>query len=156
MPWDELDGRVFIALPKRRTRIERALERVVPTPHNTLMTFEGESARFWTLADGTRTLDDLAAALEATPARVERFTARLAHRGLLTLHAQPSAAPDTRKGLGEAQGFRRHTCWSCALTHPLRASGRAVFFCPRCKRPNRLARGNTGPSGSGDESPPAN
>jgi hypothetical protein len=146
LPWDEVDGRVFVALPRRRTRVERWLSaRLFPTPENVLITLEGHAGAFWRLADGTRTLDDIARKLAALPGDAARmderalaFARKLAARGLLRLPERPEPASDTRQGLHERDGFRRHACRACGVRIPVRAPDGAFFLCPRCRRLNRL------------------
>lgn len=140
LPWDELDGRVFVALPRRRTRVERWLSRFVGTPENTLLTFEGEAAAFWRAADGTRAIEEIAAELPGAPAvaRVDAYARRLAARGLVRLHPRPTPAPDERRGLTPERGFHHPACRRCGLRIPVRARLGAFYLCPRCKRPNRL------------------
>lgn len=147
LPWDEVDGRVFLALPRRRTRIERWIsERLLPVPENVLLTFEGHAAAFWTLADGTRTVDEIARELERLPGDASRmderahgFAERLSARHLVRLLDRPERVGDERRGLGAAEGFRQHAC-RCGVRLPVRAPPGAFFFCPRCRRLNRLAR----------------
>lgn len=145
LPWDEVDGRVFVALPRRRTRVERWLDRFFPSPENVLLTFEGRAAAFWTLADGTRTLGEISDALEAVPGDASRmderaaaFAERLRGRNLVTFEDAPRRVDDTRRGLDAARGFRLHPC-RCGVRLPVRAPAGARFLCPRCRRLNRLA-----------------
>lgn len=140
LPWDDVDGRVFVALPRRRTRFERWVSRFVPTPENTLLTFEGEAAAFWRLADGTRPVGELASALPGAPpvARVDAYARRLAARGLVRLHAQATPVVETQRGLGVERGFHHPPCRRCGLRVPVRARVGALYLCPRCKRPNRV------------------
>lgn len=71
-------------------------EAVIITPaENTVRMFNTSGSRIWELADGTRTVDEIAAMLaqeyEVTPeiaqASVERFMKELAEKGLLTFRA---------------------------------------------------------------------
>lgn len=148
LPWDELDGRVFVALPRRRGAVERWIARhVVATPENVLITLEGHAAAFWRLADGTRDLATLARDFAAQTGDAERiderireFATRLAKRGLVRLLPSPQPVLETRVGLDEHQGFARHPCRHCRVRLPVRAPPGAFFLCPRCRRLNRLPR----------------
>lgn len=143
VPWDEVDGRIYVALPKRRGRIERALARFMPVPANVLLTLEGGAARFWLLADGTCELADLAVRIrtddeaEDVEARTRAFGDAMAARGLVRMLSAPEPVTDARRGLGEAQGFLRATCRRCKVVLPLRGRRGTFFLCPRCRWPNR-------------------
>jgi hypothetical protein len=135
--WDEIDGRVVLALPRPLSWAERLVSRLLfPIPAERLVSLEGPAARFWLLADGARTLRGIAAAMGADPARCARFADDLAARGLLAPEGE--AADDALRGLTPARGWRRVACRRCRTTQPVRAGPGARWFCPRCRKLNQV------------------
>lgn len=131
VPWDELDGRVVIALERRLGTVERALARLVRVPENVLVSLEGPAANAWRLADGSRRLREL-------PDEARPIAHELARRRFLRLVDAPTRATDPMRGLDESSGYGRHACRRCAVVQPLRARQGAWWICPRCRRINRV------------------
>lgn len=142
VPWDEVDGRVVLALPKPHGPVERLVNRIVPVADERHVSLEGASARVWLLADGTRTLRELAreafrdAPAERMEERAVRFAQDLAARGWLRLQDAPARAADAQRGLTPEKGYRAARCRRCKTEHRLRLPQGARYFCPRCRRPN--------------------
>jgi hypothetical protein len=145
--WDEVDSRVVLALPRTLSPVERLVSRFLPIPNVRLVSLEGPAARFWLLADGTRTLRDIARALHDDAsagdmeARALRFAQDLVQRGFLVLQDAPRAADDALRGLTPALGWSRLACRRCRTTHPLRVPPGARWFCPRCRKLNQVPLG---------------
>lgn len=147
VPWDDVEGRVAIVVPRHQSPFERWLQARIPMARNAVLSLEGAAADVWRLSDGTRTLADVAASLPRAQAgggdvaaRVLRLARDLERRGFLALHAAPRPVVETLRGLPEAQGFRRQACRKCRRVTPLRAEPGAWWLCPACRRPNRLPR----------------
>lgn len=142
--WDEIDGRVVIALPRRLTRAERFVSRIFPIAEVRLVSLEGPAARFWLLCDGQRTVREIARAMfDAAPAeglegRSALFAQDLVARGFLALSEAPGQAEDELRGLTPERGWRRLACRRCKTVHPLRIAPGARWFCPRCRKLNQV------------------
>lgn len=149
--WDEVAGRVVLALPRRLGAADRLVARLFPIPRVRLVSLEGPAARFWILCSGTRTLREIAIAmLEAAPAeeveaRSVRFAQDLAARGLLAFQNAPAPADDALRGLTPERGYRRLACRRCKTVHPIPADAGARWFCPRCRKLNQVPLGPRAP-----------
>lgn len=151
VPWDDIEGRIVIALPRKSGAVERFLARILPVPENVVLSLEGTAASFWRLAEGTRTLRQMAAELAAQieggqrEARVLHLARDLAARGFLVLRPTPEPLVETRRGLGPEKGFHPLACRACKVVTPVRARSGARWFCPRCRKLNMVPRPPPGP-----------
>ncbi len=141
MAWDEVEGRVVLALPRTLSAAERLVSRLFPIPDARLVSLEGLAARFWLLSDGARSVRGIAEALGAEEGRAALFAEDLARRGLLALAPAPAAADDALRGLTPERGWRCLACRRCKTVHPLRAAPGARWFCPRCRKLNQVPLG---------------
>ena len=135
LPWDEIDGRVMIALPKARSATTRLALRIFRAPRNTIVTLDADAARFWLASDGGKTLREVAATLGKRDEAAAAFALELQARGFLELRAQIEPLIETQRGL---PGFARAACRKCREITPIRADAGAGWMCPRCRAVNRL------------------
>ena len=137
VPWDEIDGRVVISLPKARSATTRLALRLFGAPRNTIATLEDDAARFWLASDGARTLREMIALLGRSEAAALAFARDLHARGFLELRERAGPIAQTLRGL---PGFARPACRKCGVVTPVRAKPGAPWLCPRCRRLNLVPR----------------
>lgn len=134
--WDELEGRIVLALPRPLSAAQRAVARLLfPIPEERLVSLEGPAAQLWRLADGGRNVEQIAREMRVAPEQAARFAEDLAARGFLALRETPAPVADAKRGLDASRGWQQARCRRCRTLSPLRA-GTARWFCPRCRKLN--------------------
>lgn len=144
--WDLVDGRAAVAIPKRYGAVERFLSRFFPGPDVVFLTFDELGTEGWLLADGTRSVAQVAEGLRekfgerADPARERAmaFFADLARRGLVRLTDAPYPVAGESRGFTPGRGYRDLACRRCGARHPIRGAPGARYQCPRCRAVNRV------------------
>ena len=141
VPWDEIDGRVVLALPRHITWVQRIVSHIFPLGQTQIVTLDGPAAQFWLACDGRHATREIAKTLGDIPhaeARAQRFVADLAARGFLSLHEAPTPTQDRARGLTPEKGYARLRCRRCKRDQPLRLGADTRWFCPHCRRLNRI------------------
>lgn len=100
VPWVEEEGQLVVLLPKRLGPVARAVRALARGPAHLRVPLDEVGSRLFLLADGSRTAEGIAEALErefgarAGPReRALSFVATLARNGVLRLAREPVAAP---------------------------------------------------------------
>ena len=140
--WDEENGAVVVELPKARTRFERWLLRRLRAAPSTRAVLDAIGSDAWRLADGARTLDDVAAELarrhpQAAPQgtdRAKRFFDALAGRGLVRYLDAPAPTAPTARGFRAEDGWRSVACPRCGARTSARVEAGSRLRCPSCRR----------------------
>ncbi|HWG89634.1 MAG TPA: PqqD family protein [Candidatus Thermoplasmatota archaeon] len=150
VPWEVLEDRAVLVFPKQYGPFERLVARLARGPKHVRVTLDELGTATWLLADGSRTLQQIADELKARlgesvdPAgpRTAAFLQGLRIRGLVDFYEGPASADDSLRGLTREQGFLPVACPKCKAEVRLHEEDAGKrFVCPRCRKLSRASRG---------------
>lgn len=141
--WSDGPAGCVVEVQKATNALGRRLLAVLRAPATARAVLDPVGSDAWRLADGTRSVAEIGAALAARhgaaaePAgpRAVAFFAALRSRGLVQLAEAPFAvAASAASGFPDEAGYRAATCARCGGGTRLPAAGPVRFKCPHCGR----------------------